>query len=47
MPAVILSILAVQLLPKCSMQSAMVAVVFSVMEVVHVVGLMVTTRLKE
>lgn len=38
---------AVQLLPKCSMQSAMVAVVFSVMEVVHVVGLMVTTRLKE
>ncbi len=38
---------AVQLLPKCSMQSAMVAVVFSVMEVVHVVGLMVTTVLKE
>lgn len=32
---------------KGSMQSAMVAVVFSVMEVVHVVGLMVTTRLKE
>ncbi|VED07482.1 putative microcin H47 biosynthesis protein [Escherichia coli] len=47
MPAVILSILTVRLLPKCSMQSAMVAVVFSVMEVVHVVGLMVTTRLKE